>query len=245
VDLVIGADGLHSRVRELVLGPQHEVSLGYHVAAFEVAGYRPCDELVYVSHALAGRQLSRFALRDDRTLLLFVFVDEFLDREPKDDAEKKHVLWRVFEDTGWEASRILDAMQDADEIYFDRVSQIRLPHWSQGRVALVGDAAACVSLLAGEGAGLGMLEAYVLAGELRSSNGDHAVAFDRYEKRLAPFLATKQKAAARFASSFAPRTELGVRIRNAATHLMRIPYVAKLLLGRTVRDEITLPTYGP
>lgn len=79
-DLVIGADGLHSRVRELAFGPdpQYEVSLGYHVAAFEVLDYSPRDELVYVSHSVPGRQVSRFAMRDDRTLFLFVFRDEYL-----------------------------------------------------------------------------------------------------------------------------------------------------------------------
>ena len=48
-DLVIGADGLHSDVRRLVFGPQHqfEKQLGYVVAAFEVRGYRPRDEDVY------------------------------------------------------------------------------------------------------------------------------------------------------------------------------------------------------
>src|SRR5262249_22947375 len=73
-DLVIGADGLHSRVRRLVFGPDAgaEVSLGYHVAAFEVEGYRPREELVYVSHGVPGRQVSRFSLRDGRTLFLFV-----------------------------------------------------------------------------------------------------------------------------------------------------------------------------
>ena len=59
--------------------------LGYHVAAFEVEGYRPRDELVYVSHAVPGRQISRFSLRDDKTLFLFVFRDEYLDHsEPLD-----------------------------------------------------------------------------------------------------------------------------------------------------------------
>src|SRR5206468_9386378 len=49
-DVVVGADGLHSRVRRLAFRPDEaaQVSLGYHVAAFEVAGYRPRDELVYV-----------------------------------------------------------------------------------------------------------------------------------------------------------------------------------------------------
>ena len=88
-DLVIGADGLHSRVRQLVFGPDAgvEVSLGYHVAAFEVEGYRPRDELVYLSHGVPGRQISRFSMRDDKTLFLFVFRDEYLtDREPFDRA---------------------------------------------------------------------------------------------------------------------------------------------------------------
>ena len=49
-DLVIGADGLHSTVRRLVFGPQErfEKHLGYTVAAFEVSGYKPRDEDVYV-----------------------------------------------------------------------------------------------------------------------------------------------------------------------------------------------------
>ncbi|MGA9991904.1 MAG: hypothetical protein WBP86_06180 [Thiobacillaceae bacterium] len=81
VDLVIGADGLHSHVRDLVFGPKAgvEVSLGYHVAAFEVDGYRPRDEVVYVSHGRPGRQISRTSMREDKTLFLFVFRDEYLD----------------------------------------------------------------------------------------------------------------------------------------------------------------------
>jgi 2-polyprenyl-6-methoxyphenol hydroxylase-like FAD-dependent oxidoreductase len=74
-DLVVGADGLHSRVRKLVFGPQdrYEKDLGYRVAAFETAGYRPRDELVYIIHSAPGRQVGRFTLRNDRTLFLFIF----------------------------------------------------------------------------------------------------------------------------------------------------------------------------
>ncbi len=77
-DLVVGADGLHSRVRRLAFGPQDEFEkfLGYRVAAFEAEGYRPRDELVYVSHAEPGRQVARFSMRDDTTLFLFVFHEE-------------------------------------------------------------------------------------------------------------------------------------------------------------------------
>src|ERR1700740_1343153 len=55
--------------------------------------------------------------------------------------------------------------------------------WSSGLSVLVGDAAYAPSLLAGEGAGLAMAGAYVLAAELERANGDHTVAFSSYERR--------------------------------------------------------------
>ncbi|MBA8888677.1 2-polyprenyl-6-methoxyphenol hydroxylase-like FAD-dependent oxidoreductase [Dokdonella fugitiva] len=153
------------------------------------------------------------------------------------------MLTNVFADVGWECPAILDALQGVAEVYFDRVSQIRMPAWTKGRVALLGDAAACVSLLAGEGTGLAMTEAYVLAGELGRCGGDTAAAFARYEALLRPFLAAKQATAVRLASSFAPRTAIGVRVRDALTRLLRIPAVADYLIGRDLRDDIVLPDY--
>jgi 2-polyprenyl-6-methoxyphenol hydroxylase-like FAD-dependent oxidoreductase len=101
-----------------------------------------------------------------------------------------------------------------------------------------------VSLLAGEGTGLAMAEAYVLAGELRRAGHDHAAAFARYEERMAPLLKRKQKSAARFASSFAPKTSLGVAFRKAVTRLLRVRAVADFFVGRDLRDAIELPEYG-
>ncbi len=247
-DLVIGADGLHSRVRRLVFGPDEatEVSLGYHVAAFEIVGYRPREELVFVAHGIPGRQISRWSMRDDRTVFLFVFRDEYLPtgESPSTEEERKSVLAKVFADVGWECPQILAAMANVGSIYFDRVSQIRMDRWSKGRTALVGDAAACVSLMAGEGAGLAMAEAYVLAGELHHCGGDHATAFARYEQRLMPFLKSKQAAVVKYGSSFAPRTALGITFRNLVTRLLGVPFVAKFLFGRLMRDTIELPDYG-
>lgn len=247
VDLVIGADGLHSRVRELVFGPQtaFEVSLGYHVAAFEVDGYRPRTELVYVSHGVPGKQVSRFSMRGDKTLFLFVFSDDYLTREqPASDDDRKSDLAGVFSDVGWECPQILAAMKDVKGLYFERVSQIRMDRWVEHRTALVGDAAACVSLLAGEGTGLAMAEAYVLAGELRLRGGDHGAAFAHYQQRLMPFLRRKQESAAKFASSFAPQTAFGITFRNLVTRMLRVPFIADFFVGRDLRDDITLPDYG-
>jgi 2-polyprenyl-6-methoxyphenol hydroxylase-like FAD-dependent oxidoreductase len=247
-DLVIGADGLHSRVRQLVFGPDArvEVSLGYQAAAFEVEGYRPRDELVYVGYGVPGRQIFRFSMREEQTLFLFVFRDEYLPGErPTNDEERKAVLTRVFADVGWECPQILAAMASVGNIYFDRVSQIRLDRWTKGRTALIGDAAACVSLLAGQGSILAMAEAYVLAGELSNCDDDYGTAFARYEQRLMPLLKRKQKSAAKFASSFAPKTAIGIAFRNLVTRLMvRLPFVVEFFLGREMRDQVELPEYG-
>jgi 2-polyprenyl-6-methoxyphenol hydroxylase-like FAD-dependent oxidoreductase len=246
-DLVIGADGLHSRVRQLVFGPDAgvEVSLGYHVAAFEVEGYRPRDELVYVGYGVPGRQVWRFSMREDKTLFLLVFRDQYLPAErPANEEERKSVLIHVFADVGWECAQILAAMASVGSIYFDRVSQVRLNCWAKGRTALVGDAAACVSLLAGEGSGLAMAEAYILAGELSNCDGDYSAAFARYQQRLMPLLKRKQRSAAKFASSFAPKTAFGIAFRNLVTRLMRLPFVVDFLIGRELRDQAQLPDYG-
>jgi 2-polyprenyl-6-methoxyphenol hydroxylase-like FAD-dependent oxidoreductase len=245
VDVVIGADGLHSRVRALAFGDQGswEASLGHHVAAFEIEGYRPRDELVYVSHAVPGRQLSRFAMRGDRTLFLFVFRDEYLSRvEGWEGRDRRQVLSEVFSEVGWECPQILSALPGVGEIYFDRVSQIRMDHWTRGRTALVGDAAACVSLLAGEGTGLAMAEAYVLAAALQACHGDHRRAFARYQDSLMPFLRRKQASAAKFASSFVPATATGLAFRNTVTGLLRVPFIADYFIGRELRDDLRLPS---
>jgi 2-polyprenyl-6-methoxyphenol hydroxylase-like FAD-dependent oxidoreductase len=246
-DAVIGADGLHSEVRQLVFGPEErfEDYLGYMVAAFQTEGYRPRDELVYVSHAIPGRQVARFSMRGDRTMFLFVFA---ADKPPDVDAHdldaQKALLNATFRDVGWECPEILAALDQSDDLYFDRVSQIHMDAWSKGRVGLVGDAAFCPSLLAGQGSALAMGAAYVLAGELGRADAAPQAAFQHYEALLRPMIATKQKAARQFATGFAPKTSWGVFVRNQVTKAFAIPFVAKLAMGSSLIDRIDLPDYA-
>jgi 2-polyprenyl-6-methoxyphenol hydroxylase-like FAD-dependent oxidoreductase len=243
-DLVIGADGLHSRVRKLVFGPQdrYEKDLGYRVAAFETGGYRPRNELVYVVHSAPGRQVGSFSLHDDRTLFLFIFEGGG-EPEAPGVAAQKAILRKRFARDGWEFPRILAALDTCNELYFDRVSQIRMGAWSQGRVALVGDAAFCVSLLAGQGSALAMTAAYVLAGELATSPNRPQEALRRYEERLRAFIHAKQRAAERFAAAFVPRTRPGVFFRNQVIKAFRAPAIARIATGRDIRDQLDLPRY--
>lgn len=244
-DLVIGADGLHSEIRRLAFGAQSQFEryLGYQVAAAELRGYPHRDELVYMMRTEVGQQVGRFTMRGDRTLVLFIFADPSGDAAAHDLAAQKAILTRRFEHSGWECKDILAAVQSVDSLYFDRVSQIHMPRWSKGRVALIGDAGFAVSLLAGQGSALAMIAAYVLAGELAAARGDHERAFAAYQQRLGDFIARKQDAALRFAGSFAPRSRLRLFVRNQMTKLLQIPFVAKLAIGRSFVDRIELPDY--
>ena len=247
-DLVIGADGLHSRTRELVFGAEgrFERYLGYKAAALEIEGYRPRDELVYVMYTEVGQQVVRFAMRNDRTMFLFTFADAGVSMS-NDIQGQKALLRMRFGGSGWECPQILDGLDAVDEIYFDRVSQIQMDPrqglWSRGRVTLLGDAAFCVSLLAGQGSALAMVAAYILAGELRRAQSDYAKAFGRYQDVFGPFMHAKQKAALRLAGSFAPKSRLSLFMRNRIFDLMAIPWIADLAVGREIADNLALPDY--
>lgn len=249
-DLVVGADGLHSQVRRLLFGPEQkfEKYLGYKAAAFQAPGYQPRDELTYVMYTQVGQQVGRFAMRGNNTMFLFTFADHSVDGGEQNDIDAQKALLRQrFATAGWECPQILKALDGAPDLYFDRVSQIKMDPreglWTRGRVTLIGDAAFCVSLLAGQGSALAMTAAYILAGELHRCGGNYAEAFARYQQLFAPFVTEKQKAALRFANSFAPRSRFSLFLRNRVVNLMRIPWVAEMAMGSSLADKIVLPDY--
>ena len=247
VDLVIGADGLHSRVRQIAFGPdpRFEYPMGCYVASFEVTGYRPRDDNLYVAHTAPGRYIARFPVRDDKMLFFLVLRDEYLTGAvPTSELERKAALTKAFSDMGWECPAILSALQHVDGVYFDSISQIRMDSWAKGRVALVGDAAACPSLIAGAGAGFALAESYVLAGEIAKHGANLDTALTRYQEQVKPFIARKQRLAETLVPSFVPKTAFGVRARDFATLLMRLPVFPRLLMGRYLRDEMELPDFG-
>ena len=140
-----------------------------------------------------GRMVGRFTLHDDLTLFLFVFTADG-DTLPERLDMQKAMLRQRYCDGEWECPRILGKLDGTRELYFDRVSQIKMERWSRGRVALIGDAAFCVSLLAGQGSALAMISAYVLAGELAYAGGRHEQAFDRYEAFLRNYINRSKRA---------------------------------------------------
>jgi 2-polyprenyl-6-methoxyphenol hydroxylase-like FAD-dependent oxidoreductase len=140
---------------------------------------------------------------------------------------------------GWIVPQLLDRLEGVQDLYFDEVSQIELPEWYSGRVAFVGDACQCVSLLAGQGASLAMAGAFLLAHEIDASPGEPTAALARYEGRLKPLIGQKQKAGRRMAKWFVPTSDLLIAVRDLVLRMSSWP-LASWLLRRQIAAESVL-----
>jgi len=244
-DLVFGADGLHSGVRRLVFGEEalFERFLGFYVAAFSAPRYPHRDPHVYLAYGKPGRQIWRITLNDRSVFLLVLALADPLAIPLHDPALQKEILARLFVGSGWETDEVLAALNEANDLYFDRVSQIVMREWTKGRIALLGDACACPSLLAGEGASMAMAEAYTLAGELYRAEGEYERAFRAYELRLRPYVERKQKGALEFANSFVPTSDFGLWMRDISLNVVSLLGLTRLLFRAQFRDPLELGDY--
>lgn len=238
-DLVVGADGLHSNVRRLACGPEEQYR---RFLGFYVAGWTMPDWPVGL-----GNDVAVIGLEDGQAIAILLYRQRQEAQYDVHDAEAHKALVReAFRGGGWRMPEVLDSMDDAEDFFFDSVSQVHMPSWSSGRVALVGDAAYCPSLMSGFGAQLGLSGAYVLAGELMRAQGDHEVAFASYERVLRPYVQQKQ-ANPSHAAGFVPKSRFQVRRNHALLRLAALPVVSKLLVralyGGLLKETFELPRY--
>jgi 2-polyprenyl-6-methoxyphenol hydroxylase-like FAD-dependent oxidoreductase len=233
--LLVGADGLHSHVRSLAFGCEPALTRysGCNTAACVI---RDPPELLRAADTFRmltapGRQVSLYPMRGDAVAACFVYKSE----EPAGETPAVEELRRVYAGMDWVVPPLLDRMDKA-EVYFDSVSQVEIPVWSLDRVVLVGDAAWCVSLMAGQGAALAMAGAYILAEELSAAGTDPLPALKRYEQRLRPGIERIQKAGRSMAEWFVPGSRLRLEARDAITRFAGIP-AAGWLIKRAVAPE--------
>ena len=246
-DLVIGADGLHSHVRRLAFGPEADYvsHLGYYAATWQLShAESPAPAKGSVGYNVPGRLASVGADHRDpsRAGAFFVFAAPELSYDRHDLDRQKRVIADAFSGLGWEVPRLLDSLHRAPDLYFDSISRADVDTWSKGRVGLIGDAA-CGATIGGMGTGTAVVAAYVLAGELARSGGDHRAAFTRYEDRLRTYAQGCQAGGDRTGKFLAPGTATGIRLRNT---LLSRPLLLNgmLRMGEKVSSTVTLPDYS-
>jgi 2-polyprenyl-6-methoxyphenol hydroxylase-like FAD-dependent oxidoreductase len=244
-DLVVGADGLHSNVRTLVFGEesQFEKYYGYYTVSFTIEN-NLSNENAFISYTIPGKQANIYSLKENRLTTLFIFSSpEKLSCAHRDIHGQMQILRQEFNNAGWECASLLSKLDTAPDFYFDSVSQIKMNHWSDGRITLVGDACSAPSLLAGQGSTLAMVAAYILAGELKVANGNYNAAFQQYETIFKPFIDKKQKVAQSFANSLVPKNAVGVWIRNTFTNFIFSSFLSKWLVRKYMTDNIKIKDY--
>lgn len=196
VDLVVGADGLHSGIRGLVV-PQDQVrtrDLGTHLAVFTLPNIFGLHEW-QVFAARQGLMCGLYTARDDTEVRATMGYAGPAGYRHDDPAGQRAALAAAYRDFGWWAPRMLAGMADARDFYLAPMVQVLLERWSWGRAVLLGDAAWCTTPLSGQGTSLAVVGAHVLAGELALHPGDVAAGLAAYERRMRPFVLANQQLA--------------------------------------------------
>ncbi|MFC9653025.1 FAD-dependent monooxygenase [Streptomyces sp. NPDC056937] len=238
-DMVFGADGTHSRTRKTLFGPEVRFRryLGYCFAVFTMRNTFGLSHETVMWNT-PGRAAALYAVGDHDEVHAFLNFaqpeapfDAFSDPEAQRD-----LVAQVFAGAGWEVPGMLAAMRDADDVFFDGVSQIRMPRWSSGRVALVGDAAYAPSFLTGQGTSLALVGAYMLAASL--AGRDHTAGFAAYEHDTRGFVTVNQGLVGEGGATLFPASAEALEQRNERLRdLSAIPAAT----GRPAHSALTLP----
>ncbi|MEV6773828.1 FAD-dependent monooxygenase [Nocardia sp. NPDC051030] len=196
-DLVIGADGLHSALRAMVFGPHEQFvrHLGYMLSFYSVPNEFGLDKWL-IEYQESGRSAGLRPIQDaTRAMAMFSFPSTDLDFDYRDIDAQKRLLRERMDGFGWLTPGILAYLDDTPDFYLDQVAQVVMDRWSSGRVGLLGDAAYSSSPMSGQGTGLALVGAYVLAGELAAAGWDPEIGFARYQERMLAFVEANQEIA--------------------------------------------------
>ncbi|MEE1800400.1 FAD-dependent oxidoreductase [Streptomyces sp. JV176] len=249
-DVVVGADGMHSHTRAPVFGPEERFHryLGYCFALFTMPNTLGLSREVMLWNT-PGRAAALYAVGESDEVHAFL---NFHHPEPafealrnpgalRDPDAQRDLIATVFAGAGWEVPGMVNALRDADDLFFDTAGQIRMPHWSSGRVALVGDAAYAPSFLTGQGSSLALAGAYMLANAL-ATNRDHTAAFAAYERDTRGFVTMNQALVDNGTASLFPTTARALERRNTMLRgLVTLPSAP----ARPAHSALTLPDFPP
>lgn len=238
-DVLVGADGIHSSLREKSFGPEsrHLRFLGYRTVAYIIETPEILSQVRNTFFAMAGKgfQAVVYPLRDGQVGAFFVHSAE----SPVQDQRRSTIvdeLRRIYGHLGWIFPDMLREVETVQHVYYDSIAQIVMDRFTIGRIALVGDSAWCVSLMAGQGASLAVAGGYALAEEL-DRGGDVRKALARYDARLRAPVKEKLESGRRFAGWFVPISGWKCFVRDTVVRLSALKPAEYLLKRQIVSDE--------
>ncbi|MEZ2446436.1 FAD-dependent monooxygenase [Chitinophaga sp. RCC_12] len=215
-DLVFGCDGIHSAVRKIWFG--NEAGYLHFLGQY--------FSITIVNKLLIKQNTTQFYNVPDKAVMLNAYNNKtdivFCFRSEKeipydyrDEEQQRKIILEQFEGQSWRAAELLEEVMNAKTFYFDKLCQVKMPSWTKGRVALVGDAGYCASPAAGKGGSLAIDGAAALADAFLQHNGNFELAFRDYNKNFRPFIEEVQAEAVRMGlETLVPGTEEAIRKRN-------------------------------
>lgn len=213
--LVFGCDGIHSAVRRIWFGEEEKYAhfLGQYFC-ISTADRLLVEKGAYHLYAEPNRSLALYAYHH-KTDIIFTFrPGKEIDYDYRDREQMKQIVLTQIQGMGWRTSELKDELLNSGSFYFDKFCQIKMPSWTKGRVALIGDAGYCASPAAGMGGSLAIIGATALADAFSKHHGDFVRAFEAYNKNLRPLIDEVQTAAVQMLDKLLPATQEEIDRRN-------------------------------
>lgn len=242
-DLIVIAEGVGSQTRERVFPGENEPRwMDLTIAYFTIARVPDDNRMWRWYNAPGGRSISLRPDNHGTTRATLTIQRASIGEDEWDSERQKTYLHDLFADAGWQADRVLTGMDSTHDFYFDALRQVRMKRWSKGRIVLTGDAAWCVTPLAGIGTTLAVTGAYVLAGEL-THGGDIPAALKRYEHAMRPMVEDGQGVPKIGPRLMHPRSRLGIMALHGALSVASRPTIrnlaTKLFAGPTKAPDLS------
>jgi 2-polyprenyl-6-methoxyphenol hydroxylase-like FAD-dependent oxidoreductase len=211
--LVLGCDGVHSTVRKLWFGEEaryaHFMQAYGSITIVNKLLIRQGSAQIY---RLPGKSIYLNAYNGKTDIIFNFFSEQAMAFDYRNKAQQRQLVMEQFRDQGWRSAELLEELRQSDDFYFIEYYQIKMPSWTKGRIALIGDAAYCVTPAAGRGGSLAMGGAAILADALQKHQGNYSLAFEEYNQTFRPFIDSVQADAQQTLQTvFLPQTEEAVQ----------------------------------
>ncbi|MEO5911891.1 MAG: FAD-dependent monooxygenase [Pelobium sp.] len=222
-DFVIGADGIHSGIRRFVFGPEEDFShfLNFYFSIFKgdiSLGKKNYCQMYNTPNTMSAIYCYNIEVAD---IIMTFKTQEIITYNYRDVEAQKKIVIDAFEGVGWKVPQLIEEIKESENFYLSQGCQIKMPSWTKGRVALIGDAGYAPAFPTGMGSTLAMQGALALA-DAMVENADYKIAFQKYNEDFRPIVETLQETVFDGINFLMPETQEAINTRNKGTHYKQL-----------------------